>query len=158
MGAQAARAAVAGLLIALALACSSPSDTPQDRVRAVLAALEAGAQARDAGAMKEHVSETYADPQGNDKRAIAGLVSFHLLRNRSVYLLTRVGDVTLAEPGRARVEVLVAMAGTPIPTAAELAGVRADLYRFDLELREEGDREWRVAAAEWRPATLADFQ
>ena len=80
----------------------------------MLAALEAGAEAKDAGAMKQHVSEAYADAQGNDKRAIAQLVAFHLLRNQSVYLLTRVVGVAIEAPGQGSAEVLVAMAGTPI--------------------------------------------
>jgi hypothetical protein len=158
MSAQAARRVAAALGLAVALACSSSSDTPESRVRAVLAALEDGARERDAGAMKAHVSGAYADAQGNDEHAIAALVTLHLMRNRSVHLLTRVTSVTLPEPGHARVEALVAMAGTPIPTAAELASVRADLYRFELELRQEPDGEWRVTSADWRPASVGDFQ
>ena len=130
---------------------------PEQRVRAVLAALEEGAQQRDAGDMKEHVSEGYSDAQGNDKRAVAQLVAFHLLRNQSVHLLTRVQSVEVAAPGHARAEVLVAMAGRPIEGPEALLGLRADLYRFDLAFREE-DGAWRVRSAEWRPAAVDDFR
>ncbi len=124
----------------------------------MLAALEAGAEAKNAGAMKEHVSEAYADAQGNDKRAIAQLVAFHLLRNQSVYLLTRVVSVAIEAPGQGSAEVLVAMAGTPIAGPEALVGLRADLYRFDLRLAEEPGGEWRVRSAEWRPAAVDDFR
>jgi hypothetical protein len=140
----------------LALACADRTP-PEERVREVLAALEESAQQRDAGAMKQHVSEAYSDAHGNDKRAIAQLVAFHLLRNQSVYLLTRVQDVEIAAPGEARASVLVAMAGTPIETLEALLELRADLYRFDLGFREE-DGAWRVRSAEWEPATLQDFR
>jgi len=152
---MAVRHAVLGLCL-LALACADRTP-PEQRVRAVLAALEEGAQQRDAGAMKEHVSEGYSDAQGNDKRAIAQLVAFHLLRNQSVYLLTRVRSVEIAAPGEARAEVLVAMAGTPIEGPEALLALRADLYRFDLALAEEDDA-WRVRSAEWRPAAVDDFR
>jgi len=150
----------AGVLLALGcgLACAPDASTPEERIRAVLAALEAGAEKKSAGAIKEHVSELYADAQGNDKRAIAQLVAFHLLRNQSVYLLTRVRSVEIEAPGAARAEVLVAMAGTPIAGPEALLGLRADLYRFDLRLAEESDGAWRIRSAEWRPAAVGDFR
>jgi hypothetical protein len=140
----------------LALACADRTP-PEERVREVLAALEEGAQERDAGAMKQHVSEAYSDAHGNDKRQVAQLVAFHLLRNQSVYLLTRVQGVELAAPGEAKARVLVAMAGTPIESPEALLGLRADLYRFDLAFREE-DGAWRVRSADWGPATVQDFR
>jgi hypothetical protein len=126
-------------------------------VRAVIAALEAGAEARDAAAMKQHVSLRYRDARGQDRRAVAALVAFQLLRNRSVYLLTRVRAVEIAPPGEARVDAVVAMAGVPIPSPEALIGLRADLYRFELRLREEEDGAWRVVSADWHPAVLDDF-
>jgi len=149
-------ALAAGLL--LALACAPDAKSPEEKIRAVLAALEEGAEEKRAGAMKEHVSERYADAQGNDKRAIAQLVAFHLLRNQSVYLLTRVRSVEIEAPGEGRAEVLVAMAGTPIAGPEALLSLRADLYRFDLRLAEEQDGAWRVRSAEWRPAAADDFR
>jgi hypothetical protein len=145
------------LALVLGLACAREADSPEARVRAVLAALEQSAQERDAGAMKEHVSDAYQDAHGNDKRAVAQLVAFHLLRNQSVYLLTRVPSLELTAPGEARVEALVAMAGTPIEGPEALLALRADLYRFELRLREE-DGAWRVRSADWRRAAVDDFR
>ena len=147
-------AALAGLL---ALACSQPPATPEARVRAVLAALESAAEARDVAAMKEHVSERYRDARGQDKRAAAGLLAMHFLRNRAVYLLTRVDSVLAPEAGPASASVLVAMAGSPIASPAALPGLRADLYRFDFELAEE-DGAYRITGASWHPASLGDFR
>ena len=154
------RGLAAGVLLALAcgLACAPDANSPEERIRAVLAALEAGAEAKQASAMKQHVSEAYRDAQGNDKRAIAQLVAFHLLRNQSVYLLTRVRSVAIEAPGQGSAEVLVAMAGTPIAGPEALVGLRADLYRFDLRLAEEPDGDWRVRSAEWRRAAIDDFR
>ncbi|HEY8153764.1 MAG TPA: hypothetical protein VII72_06510 [Myxococcota bacterium] len=145
------------LLLCLALACAGEPESPEDRVRALLASLEESAQRKDAGEMKEHVSEGYSDAHGNDKRAVAQLVAFHLLRNQSVHLLTRVQSVVIPSPGEARAEVLVAMAGTEIEGPEALIALRADLYRFDLGLVEE-DGDWRVRSADWRPASVDDFR
>jgi hypothetical protein len=147
------------VVVALAtlLACSGEPATPEDRVRATLAAIEAAAEARDVGELKEHVSEAYADARGQDKRAVSGLAAFHFMRNQSVHLLTLVRDVELPTPGEARATALVAMAGRPIPGPEALAGLRADLYRFEVELREE-DGAWRVTGADWAPAAAEEFQ
>src|SRR4029450_13064237 len=110
---------------ALALACSGDGTTPGDRVRAVLAELEEGARNRDAAALKEHVSEGYRDPRGHDKRAVAGLVTFQFLRNRSVHRVGRVRSGELAAPGEARAQAVVALAGTPIAGPEALPGLRA---------------------------------
>jgi hypothetical protein len=146
-----------GLALALSLACSGEAIAPEDRVREVLAALEEGAQNRDAAAMKEHVSDRYADARGNDKRAVAALAAFHFLRNGSVHLLARVRAVDVAPPGEARAQVVVALAGTPIAGPEALPGLRASVYRFDFRLREEEDHAWRVTAADWEPGSLLDF-
>lgn len=145
------------LLLLLLLSCGGPAQTPEDRVRAVLAALEEGAEAGDAAAMKEHVSETYQDAEGRDRQALGGLVAFHLLQNRSVHLLTRVAAVELPAPGEAHARVMVAMAAAPIPSAELLPALRADLYRFDLRFRDE-DGAWRLVEAAFRPASLEDFR
>ena len=123
----------------------------------MLAALEEGAEANDAAAMKEHVSEHYRDGEGRDKRALSGIVAFHLLQNRSIHLLTRVGELDLSTPGEARADVIVAMAGAPIPSAEVLPALRADLYRFDLRFRDE-EGKWRLVDSGWRPASLEDFR
>lgn len=149
------RVGCAALALA-ALACSGDPETPEARVRAVFAAIEAAAQARDVAALEEHVSDAYSDPRGHDKRELGAVAAMHLLRNESVHLLTRVRELEIAPDGTARAIALVAMAATPIPGPELLPTLRADLHRFDVELREE-DGTWRVTRAEWRPASLAEF-
>jgi hypothetical protein len=126
-------------------------------VRAALAALEAAVEARDVGAIRELVSDSYRDMEGRDERALAGLASFHFMRNQAVYALVRVHAIELPAPDRARVEAVVALAGTPIDDAESLLDARADLQRLTAEFVEE-DGSWRVVAATWRPAALADLR
>jgi hypothetical protein len=143
--------------LAIAIACSPQQATPEARVRAVLADLEVAAEARDVASMKERVSDDYRDARGQDRQAAAALLTMHFLQNRAVYLLTRVDEVVAPEGGTARASVLVAMAGAPIPSPAALPGLRADLYHFAFELREEGGA-YRITSASWRPASLDDFR
>lgn len=147
--------AVAALAL---LSCSGEPPSPDAAVRATLAAIEASAGERDPDGLEEHISDSYADARGNDKRAVVGIAALHLLRNQAVYTFSRIQEVDTTEPGRAAVRALVALAGRPIRDAASLASVRADLYRFDVTLREEEPGAWRVISAAWHPASLADFR
>ncbi len=127
------------------------------QVRTTLAALEAAVAAKDVAVIREHVSDAYRDAEGRDERALAGLATVHFMRNQSVHLLVRVRGVEFPAPGRARVDAVVALAGTPIADVESLPGVRAELYHFDGELVDE-DGAWRVVSAAWRPAAFADIR
>jgi hypothetical protein len=142
----------------LTLSCSSGPESAEDAVRRTLGAIEAAAGARDAGEIRVHLSESYQDARGNDKQDVVGVAALHLVRNQAVYTLSRVASLELVAPDRAEVRVLAALAGQPIPDPAALLTLRADLYQFDVVLREEEPGVWRVTSADWRPATLADFE
>jgi hypothetical protein len=147
---------IALALCSLVLACSEPPQSPEDRVRATLEAVEQAAEARDVGALKDHISDDYSDARGNDKQKIAGLATFHFMQNRGVHLLVQVRKVVVEKPGEARAVAIAAMAGRPIPGPEALPALNASLYYFDVELHEE-DGEWRITRATWSPATTDDF-
>jgi hypothetical protein len=153
--AQLAIAAVA--LLPLLLACSAEPDSPEARVRALLDRAEVAAEEKNVDAMMELVSLDYKDTTGRRKHNIHGILAFYFLRNKSIHLLTRIQEITFPEPERSEVTVLVAMAGRPIESAADLIGVRSSLYRFDFALKDEGDEDWKVYGAEWKPAQREDF-
>jgi hypothetical protein len=147
---------LAALSLAALLACSA-EPTPEERVRATLAALASAAEARDAGAVKPHLSESYADPHGNDRKQILAFATAHLMRHQSVHVWLDVRSVELEPNGDARADALVAMAGSAIQSAGDLLTVHADLYRLDVSLRDEkGD--YRVTSLDWSPASLDDFR
>ena len=151
------RALLAAFAVSTLAACPAEPDSPEAQVRALFARAETAAEQKDAGALKDLVSENYADDGGHDRQAIAGLLTFHFLRHQSIHLLTRVHAIGFPEPTRAAATIFVAMGGTPILVVDDLARVRADLYRFDFDLADEADGDWRVTRAAWRRATPDDF-
>jgi|GEM_PF-321654 len=148
-------------LIALAalplLGCWPEPGSPEGQLRALFAEAEKAAEARDTGALKDLISEHYADRRGRDQQAIVGLIKFYFSRHKSIHLLTRIGSPRFLQPTRAQVTAFVAMAGQPIPAGAELSRLRADLHRFDFELVSTAEGEWKVTRAEWRRAQVSDF-
>ena len=147
----------AALLLPLLLACSPEPDSPEARIRALLDRAELGAEEKNVDVMMELVSLDYKDTTGRRKHNIHGILAFYFLRNQSIHLLTRVQEITFPEPEQSEVTVLVAMAGRPIESAADLVGIRSSLYRFDFALKDEGDGDWKVYGAEWKPAQREDF-
>ena len=137
-------------------ACSRDSSSPEAEIRALVAQAQTAAEARDVRGLRALVAEDYADAQGHDRKAVENLIRLHILRNQSIHLFTRLGDIAFPQPDRATVSVAAAMAGRPLASAGELVGVNADLYRFDLELIRRGG-EWQVQRAAWKPARLEDF-
>lgn len=144
------------LLAALAGGCSSGREDPETQIRALLQRGEAAAEQKQAAVLRALLSDQYADPQGQDKKAIEAVIRYYFLRHQSIHLFTRIRGISFPQPENARADVLVAMAAQPIAGAGELERLRADLHRFEITfVREQG--EWKVRQAEWRRAELGDF-
>lgn len=142
--------AAAALLLA---ACGG--EGPEERLRAVLDAMEQAAEERDLGDFMAHVARDYRDGQGRGWAEVRAIAAREILRNRRLFLLHRVVSLELAGEDRAAAVVLVAMAGQPLEQPGDLPRVEADLYRFEVEFR---DRDgWQAVAAGWRPAQLGEF-
>jgi hypothetical protein len=143
--------------LALATACRSAPSSPEAQVRAVVATAERSAEKKDIQTLKRLIADGYRDDEGNRKADLIRLLAYHLLRNESIHLLTRVRTVEFPTAGNAVVSVFVAMAGREIPAADLLAQLHADLYRFDLDLVSAGAGAWLLTHARWRPAEIDDF-
>lgn len=146
-----------GLIAAMLLpGCHGGRESPEAQVRALIKSAVTAAEQKRTGTLRGMISDGYADDQGQDKRAIEGLLRLHFLRNESLHLYAHIQSVTLPQPDRARATVLVAMAGVPIASAQELPAVRADLHRFEIDFVRE-DNSWRAQRAAWRRAELGEF-
>jgi hypothetical protein len=64
-----------------------------------------------------------------------------------------VRQIEVRDPGHARAVVLAALAGSPVDGTDGLARLDGDLYRFEIELADEGDG-FRVTSAAWQPVGL----
>lgn len=146
---------VLGALLGAA-ACSSKPESPEAQVKAFVERAEKAAAEGDVGALQELVSDAYRGPGGQDKEALGSMLTFHFLRHKRVYTLTRIVDLQLPEPDRARLGLITAAAATPLDGARTVTDIRGDVFRFDLDLARDDD-EWRVTRAAWRRADPADL-
>jgi hypothetical protein len=151
------RIGLLGFVVAMLLTgCRGERVSPEDQVRALINSAATAAEQKSLGTLRDMISEKYADDQGQNKRAVEGLLRLHFLRNETVHLYAHIQSVTLPQPDRAQASVLVAMAGVPIASVQALPALRADLHRFELDFVRE-DKTWRVQRAAWRRPELVEF-
>jgi hypothetical protein len=146
------------LVVCLTLAaCSADQISAEDRVRALIDAME---QSVEAGSVREAISflhADYKDPRHTDRQA-AGRTLFGISqRHRDIHLFTLTKTVELTpQQDSATAVVFVAMTGIPVESVEALISVRADLYRFELVLvEEEGD--WRILSSRWQRVDPRDL-
>ncbi len=139
--------ALATALAAAAIAgCDSGGDS-ESEIRALLAAAEEAAEARDAGFFGDLLSAAYRDTRGNDRDELIRRVRGYFLANQRIEIVSRVDEVVLEGADAARAVVHAGMLGQR-SSGQLLDGVDADLYRFELELV-NNDGEWQVIGADW---------
>jgi hypothetical protein len=146
--------AVARVVLASVVAClavaGSPgcSRKPTDPVAALLAELEAAAEARDADRFVQSLSAEFKDSDGMGKPNAVLLLKRYFAAYEAVSIDVY-GVETERGEGEARVRCIVEMTGR----ARKLPGLEGFLppsaaYRFELGVADEGG-SWRVRSARW---------
>ena len=140
-----------GLASAFAvLATGCGADDPEARIRALIADAEQAAEARDVGFFSGVLADRYSDARGNDRDAMLRALRGYFIANQRIEILTRVDEIVMEGDGVARAVVHAGLVGQRAD-ARVIDGVDADLYRFELELVDDGDY-WKVTRADFRRA------
>jgi len=134
-------------------ACSgSEPESPEQQVRAVLAAIEEASEQRSLSGMMQHISNDYIDHRGNTNKDVKRLLQIHLLRNQNISVFTRISSLevnTDSQPQTASVELSAAMAARGVDLSLETNRLKANTHRFSLALTLEGDA-WRISSGSWQ--------
>ncbi len=144
---------LAAALILVLLAGCSRDDTPEQRVRAFVDRVAASAEDRAWGDFDAYLAGDYNDAQGLTRKEVLGIVTRYILAHRSIHVFQRVRAIEVRGPRHARIVVLAALAGSPVAGHEDLARLSADLYRFELELTDDGNG-FKVSRAAWQPVGL----
>jgi hypothetical protein len=132
-------------LAAVVIAGCGTSD-PEAEIRAMLAQAEEAAEARDVGFFGDVIGPGYRDSRGQDRTELLRTLRGYFIANQRIEIVSRVDEVTLEGVDAARAVIHAGLVGQR--SGAELlAGVDADLYRFELELVNEGGG-WQVIGAD----------
>jgi hypothetical protein len=141
--------AAVSILGAMSVLGCAASD-PEREIRALLAAAEEAAEARDAGFFGDLLGASYQDARGNDRDAALRMIRGYFIANQRVEIVSRVDEVRVEGADAARAVVHAGMVGQRAGGGL-VPGVDADLYRFELELVND-DGDWRIIGASWSRA------
>ncbi|MCP5316087.1 MAG: hypothetical protein H6955_21205 [Chromatiaceae bacterium] len=144
---------LSGLAIALALlavvGCADDT-TPEQAIRALVDGVEVAVESGSVRDAAVFLHDDYQDRFHPNRPAAMRSLLGYLHRHRDIHLLTVVRTIDVAPDGEhADAVVYVAMTGTPVESVETLIALKADAYRFDLQLARQDD-EWRVRSAQWR--------
>ncbi len=137
------------LLAPLASGCSE--ETEEDKVKKVLLAVQEAAEEKKIGAVLDHISKSYLDPQGNDYNGIKGLLAFYFFRHQKVSVYMPNIDIAVTgQTAKARFQAILTGRG-----AGESAGgvlpEALGAYNFEVHLSKAGG-DWIVTSAKWERA------
>ena len=135
-------AALCACLLALA-ACSRPA--PEQALRDTIAQMQSAIEARDAGALDEHVAEDFIGPEGMDRKDARRLAQVVFLRNRDVGATIGPLQVSLQDD-HATVRFSAALTGG----SGALLPDSAQVYDVSTGWRMRGDA-WELVSADWKP-------
>lgn len=139
------RAVFTGLLSLLAvLGAGCAKEPPEAALRATIAGMQAAAEARDADALAEAVSEEFVGPEGMDRDQFRRTMAVVWLRDKNVGVQLGPLDVELLGD-RARVEFTAGTTG-----GAGWLPDRGQLHRVKTAWRLEGG-DWKLISATWDP-------
>jgi len=142
-----ALAPAAALGAVLAAGCTT-SDSEAE-IRALLAEAAEAAEARDVGFFGDVIGDAYRDTRGNDREQLLLAIRGYFIANQRIDAASRIDEVVLEGADAARAVVHAGLLGRAGVNLSD--GVNADLYRFDLELVNDGG-EWQIIGAKWARA------
>lgn len=144
------------LMLGSLLSCSQDGDTPEAQIRAFIDAGIEAAEDRDGAELHDMLHPGYLDNRGYDRKQLEGLLRVYFLRHKNIHLFSKIDAIDVANENQATVTLHVAMAASVISSVDALAGLRARIYRFELELVRDG--KWLLQHASWAPANAADLR
>ena len=126
------------LVTLVSLGCKD-KQSPEDRVRAAIAAGVAAIEANDMSAIDDLIHDDYGDPAGRDKRKLKAM-AFVMLRRGPVHLLVR--DIQIKIDGHLAHTSFIAFAlqGKENPESIkELLPQRGDKLEVEATFQDDGD-------------------
>ena len=145
---------LAGLFAILA-GCGG-REGPEQRVRAFVDRVAASAEARSLRDFPAYLAPGFRTEGGLTRDEALALVARYLLSHRTIHVFQRIQELELRGPDQARVVVVAALAGAPMAGPEDLARLKADLFRFDLELADLGDG-FQITGGLWQPVGLDEL-
>lgn len=139
----------------LLFACSTEKGSLEEQIQQFLDQAVSAAEARDHSALGELIHNEFSSEKLINKHQLIATARAYFFRHKNIHLFSKLHSVESLDEDKAFVVVYIAMAGQTISDMSELANLRARVYRFELELEDQG--EWRVKRARWQTSSLNEM-
>jgi hypothetical protein len=137
-------------------ACSDDELTREDEIKLYIESGVKAAENRSSDDLAELIDEGYLDDRTLSKTQLTKMAQLYFFRHKKIFLFTKMDTIEFLTENEALVTLHVAMAGSVISDASVLSSLRAETYKFDLELIKQD--EWLLRRASWQRASLGDLQ
>jgi hypothetical protein len=139
------------LVIPVLLLSACSKETEEDKVKKVVTSVQKAAEEKKIGAVLEHVSKTYRDPQGNDYNGIKGLLAFYFFRHQKVSVYMPNIDIVVTGPAAKAVFQAILTGRGSGEASGGILPESLGAYNFEVHLNKE-DGMWKVTSAKWERA------
>lgn len=141
--------AILGLSLLL-MACGGDDGSPEAQIKAIIADMEAAAEARNRRGVSERISEDFSSPEGGSKKEVNNLIRAYLLRNQSINIVTVIHAMQAISSQEYRVDLSAFMAAKSVDLNSEAGRLKADRHRFNLTFVDDsGKGDWKLRSATW---------
>ncbi len=140
-------------LVFTALLCAASlhgchRDTEQERIRKIIQKVQKAAEKKDIRTILAHLSQTYADPQGNNRNGIKDLLLVYFFRYPTVAVFITDLEISVKSPS-ASATFQAVLTGNQKNGTGTVIPESLGLYRFEVKFILENG-EWKVVSAQWQ--------
>lgn len=137
-------------------ACSDDEVSNEDLIRQAIDSAALAAENRNHDDLALLIDETYRDHKGTGKQQLINQLRAYFFMHKNIHLFTKVDDVVFNDgQSKAAVTLYVAMAGNVIADASALAGLRAQIYKFELQFAKQ--ETWLLTQAKWQRSSFKEM-
>ena len=136
-------------------ACSGEAINKEKQVEQFIDTAAKLVESRSLKQLSNLIHKDYRDHNGLQKSQLSGLIQRYFFMHKNIYLLTKTDEIVFHSGNKAQVVFFAAIAGNVITDMGALSGLRAKIYRFDLQLIY--DKKWLLALAQWRRSDLKEM-
>jgi len=140
------------------VACTDEEVPDEQQVRNTIVQLETAIESGSVQQAVKLLSTDYSDKFHPRRGAAARSLFGYMQRHRNINLFSLVKQIDIADDGAsAKVVVQVALTGVPVKSKETLFSIKADFYRFEIELKSIDDL-WLISTAHWQRGALDLFE
>ena len=140
--------------IICASACSDEKLTPEDEIKQYIKLVKLAVENRNHSELAHLIDEGYADHKGLNKKRLIKMTRGYFFTHQNIHLFTKIDSIVLQNKNSAFVTLHVAMAGSVITDLNSINNLRAQVYKFEIQLIKKN--KWLLQQAKWHTADLKE--